>query len=165
VKLEGEKMKKIVIALGILLVIAMVLPVAAAPAIAKTTGGGFVICPDGQKCTVAWTAQADPTNYPYGAKGQAEIQARSGAGTIHAQVDQLGIAADVAYVSGIVTSAPDDPSWLGVRICFVVYDGGKGGDDYISDWWRGDIELCYEDIEDDDFYLIESGNAIVTYAF
>ena len=161
-------MRKIVLVLGILLVIAMVLPAAAAPAIAKTTGGGYWICWDDQKCGSSWTAQATLANYPYAAKGQAQAQHRSFAGTLHAQIDQLGITEDnIAFVSGIVTNAPDAPLWLDKRICFVAIDGGKGGDDYVTDWWVGDINKCYDDYSLDylTFHLIEGGNGIINFNY
>ena len=159
-------MRKIVLVLGILLVIAMVLPAAAVqPSSVKTTGGGFVTCPDGQKCTTAWTAQWIISKEVNWVKGQAQAQHRSGADTLHADIDNLayyfGDPVTKVIISGIVTQAPDAPGWLNQRICFVVVDGGKGGDDYVTAWYFGDWRTC-ANLDQSAFQLIKGGNAIVS---
>jgi len=136
-------MKKLAIGIGMLLLLAVVLPVAAAPVrLSMTTGVGYIICPNsqGEKCRMSWTAQTDKFG---NVNGQAKLTAGFPDITLHAKIDQLDVInGSIAYVGGVITYSPDEPDWLNQHICFKVKDGGKGGDDYISGWYKGDANFC-----------------------
>lgn len=66
----------------------MVLPVAAAPAIAKAAGGGFYNYTDGTKTTKSFTAQVDVQG---NVKGQWVVNSFAKDGTFHADVTSLRV--------------------------------------------------------------------------
>ena len=150
-------MRKIVLVLGILLVIAMVLPAMAAPLtpkiVQKVTGGGTYTFYDGVKWTKAFTAQmlSDGT-----VKGEWQAQSPSpGPGTWHADVTELITGTygrgqmegkTGALVEGVIQSA-DDPTLVGTTMCMFLVDNGQGkkaAPDKIFGAYNGDIAFCSE---------------------
>ena len=150
-------MRKIVLVLGILLVIAMVLPAMAAPLtpkiVQKVTGGGTYTFYDGVKWTKAFTAQmlSDGT-----VKGEWQAQSPSpGPGTWHADVTELitgtygrGQMAGKtgAIIVGVVQSA-DDPNMVGDTECMLLVDNGQGkkaAPDQIFGAYKGDANFCWD---------------------
>jgi len=153
-------MKKLAMGIGLLLFLAIVLPVAAVPVrLSMTSGGVKIICPNGngEKCGISWNARIDNSG---NVNGNAQLRADFPDITLHANIDQLLVCGNIAYVGGVVTFSPDEPTWLNKHICFKVMDGGKGGDDYISGWYEGNIGFCKQ-TPFPPFYLIVSGQANV----
>lgn len=157
VKNEGEEMRKSVLLLGILLVIAMVLPAMAVPLepkiIQKVTGGGTYYSYDEVKWTKAFTAQmlSDGT-----VRGEWQAQSPApGPGTWHAVVTDIETGTfgygpmegkTGALVVGVVTSA-DDPSMVGDTECMLLVDNGQGKNaapDQIMGAYKGDGEYCFD---------------------
>jgi len=134
-------MRKMVIALGILLVIAMVLPVMAVPAVQKATGGGFYKFGDAQYVK-SFTAQKDANGV---VKGQWQGQSRPTWGTWHADVTELKVVSNKAFIGGVIRSAdPDSPIVIGTKVCMIVVDNGqgKGAVDQMTATYAGDMEVC-----------------------
>jgi len=129
-----------VIALGILLVIAMVLPVMAVPAVQKATGGGFYKFGDAQ-FVKSFTAQKDANGV---VKGQWQAQSRPTWGTWHADVTELEVVKNWAFIGGVIRSAPDSPLMVGTKVCMIVVDNGQGKDavDQMTATYSGDVDFC-----------------------
>ena len=149
-------MRKSMTGLGIVLMIALVLPAMAGPleplTSMKVTGGGWYESYEGIKWTKAFTARMDSFGTVKG-----EWEARSpapGPGTWHAKVRlvETGIFANGsqagkigALVVGVVTSA-DDPSMVGDTECMLLVDNGQGKNaapDQIMGGYNGDGNYCY----------------------
>jgi len=129
-------MRILVLGLGILLVIAMVLPVMAVPAVQKATGGGWYSSESGEKVTNAFTAITDKNGI---VKGQFQAQYRQSWGTVKVDVTQLIVTDNRADIGGVITSisSPDWQGLLGKNFCVSVVDNGEGKDviDKISWGW------------------------------
>jgi len=167
-------MRKIVLVLGILLVIAMVLPAMAVPLepkiIQKVTGGGWYEAYDGIKWTKAFEAQmlSDGT-----VRGEWQAQSPTGPGTWHADVTVLQtgtiqrgsqIGKTAALVEGVIQSA-DDPTLVGTTMCMFLVDNGQGkkaAPDKIFGAYNGDIEFCTELYDLDAPWYDFKGNIQVT---
>jgi len=137
-------MRKMVIALGILLVIAMVLPVMAVPAVQKATGGGFYKIGDAQYVK-SFTAQKDANGV---VKGQWQGQSRPTWGTWHADVTELYVVGNWAFIGGVIRSAPDpdSPIVVGTQVCMIVVDNGqgKGAVDQMTSTYAGyGVDYCF----------------------
>jgi len=149
-------MRKIVLVLGILLVIAMVLPAMAVPLepkiIQKVTGGGWYEAYDGIKWTKAFNAQMDSFG---NVKGEWQAQSPGGPGTWHADVTYLATGTYAygqmagktgAIIVGVVQSA-DDPNMVGDTECMLLVDNGQGkkaAPDQIFGAYKGDAQYCYD---------------------
>jgi hypothetical protein len=157
---KGEKMKKLAIGIGILILLAVVMPAVAAPVrLPMTTGAGYFICPNsnGEKCKISWDARMDKLG---NVKGNAQLMGGYPESTYRARIDKIEIYDNVAYVSGIITFS-SIPEWVDGPVCFKVKDGGKGGDDYVSSWYMAEIDFCKYEQSPPYFYLLEGGRATV----
>ena len=121
---EVEKMKKLRLGMGILLLLAIVLPVSAAPAIQKVTGGGWYVYSDGSHTTKSFTVQVDAQG---NVKGKWVVNSYIKEGTFRADVTSLQIIGNRAIIGGRVTDTPEDSGVpVGEKICMVVVDNGQG---------------------------------------
>jgi len=115
-------------AIALFVVLAMALSATAASPVHKATGGGWFIVLDEedeeQKTTVSFTAQIDAEG---NVKGQMQVQARAGAGTFHADVIDLQVDGNVAWMLVKVTKA-SNPDILGAELLVMVIDNGEGKD-------------------------------------
>ncbi len=137
-------MRKLLLGLGILLVIAMVLPVMAVPAVQKATGGGWYSTFFGDKVTNAFTATTDENGI---VKGQFQAQYRQSWGTVKVDVTELIVTGNRADIGGVITSisSPDYQDYLGKNFCVSVVDNGegKGVIDKISSGWEGGVSAAW----------------------
>jgi hypothetical protein len=137
-------MRKLLLGLGILLVIAMVLPVMAVPAVQKATGGGWYSTFFGEKVTNAFTAITDENGI---VKGQFQAQYRQSWGTVKVDVTELIVTGNRADIGGVITSisSPDYQDLLGENFCVSVVDNGegKGVIDKISSGWEGGVNAAW----------------------
>jgi len=147
-------MRKLLLGLGILLVIAMVLPAMAVPLepkiLQKVTGGGWY--DTGAKWIKAFTAEklSDGT-----VRGEWQAQSPGGPGTWHADVTDLSLGTYAAgrmagktgaLIVGVIQSA-DDPTLVGTTMCILLVDNGQGkkaAPDQIMGAYKGDGSFCWE---------------------
>jgi hypothetical protein len=117
-------MKKLAKLLAVLLALGLILPVAAAPAVKKATGGGWYIYADGTRVTKSFTAQEDAGGK---VKGQWVVMAAPKDEAFRAEVTGLRITGNRAIVEGVVTFAPRGSIVpVGSYVCMVVVDNGEG---------------------------------------
>ena len=96
-------MKKLTIGIGILLLLAIILPVAAAPAVQKVTGGGWYVYSDGSHTTKSFTAQVDAQG---NVKGKWVVNSYLKEDTFHSDVTSLFVTDNRAIIEGVITFAP-----------------------------------------------------------
>jgi hypothetical protein len=124
-------------AMGILLVIALILPVAAAPPVQMINGGGWYIYPiDGVRVIKSFSAKIDAEG---NVRGQWAVHGAPQYNSFHADVVDLIIIGNRAIIKGVVTSIPPGSEVaLGAEICMVAVDNGHGkGVDQISETNEG----------------------------
>lgn len=137
-------MKKLAIGIGVLLLLAIVMPVVAGPADHKITGGGWLVNQRGNEVWKVFNAQIDIDG---NVKGQIQNQGGQ-SGTWHADVTDLIVVDNKAIIEYYVTFAPDNPSMLGKTFCIIVIDNGQGMDaapDQFSSTYNYDASWCADD--------------------
>jgi hypothetical protein len=145
-------MKKWMIIIGMMLVLALVLPVAAAPAVQKASGGGWYLYFDGTRVTKSFTAQVDAEG---NAKGEWIVTAAPKTEAFKADVTGLQVSGNRAIVEGVVTFAPKGSIVpVGAYVCMVAVDNGegKGAVDQISNSFPDRSECESPTVQLSDYY-------------
>lgn len=137
-------MRKLVIGLGIILVIAMAMPAMAGQSYSVTGDGWYYASGTNWQEFIGFTAQRNGKLTVSGDWGM--LETRHGYGTLSGPVTGLTVTGNKAVIGGVIAHAIETPELEGKNICWVVVDNATGRGriirDQISDVFIEPISYC-----------------------